>query len=259
MTATPIFQMENVSYAYNGAPVLENVNLAVGERDFAYVVGPNGGGKTTLLKLLLGLIQPRQGTVRVYGDRPERQRRRLGYVPQSYAYDPLFPVRVIDVVLMGRIDRSRTIGPYRRRDRDIALDALSQVEVQHFRNRPLGTLSGGERQRVLIARALAGEPDVLLMDEPTASLDLAVETELYKLLDSLHQRMTVVMVSHDVGFVVPSVTKVICVNRRVFVHETSRITSEIITEMYGSDIRMIRHDERLGPAHGPHEEGHDHA
>jgi len=244
MSDTPIIQAENVSYSYDGAIVLEDVNLAIGERDFAYIVGPNGGGKTTLLKLFLGLLQPRTGAVRVFGQPPERGRHRVGYVPQSYAYDALFPIRVIDVVLMGRIDRSRTFGPYRLRDRNAALDALRQVEIEHFRNRPLGSLSGGERQRVLIARALAGEPDILLMDEPTASLDLAVETELYRLLSQLHARMTVAMVSHDVGFVAESITKVICVNRRVFVHPTSRITSEIISEMYGSDIRMVRHDDK---------------
>jgi len=248
-TNEPVIRLEGVSFSYNGNRVLEGADLAIGERDFAYIVGPNGGGKTTLLKLMLGILQPEKGSVRVLGMAPERARQRLGYVPQSYDYDALFPVRVIDVVLMGRINRSRLGGPYRRPDREAAREALRQVEMSDFCARPLASLSGGQRQRVLIARALAGEPEVLLMDEPTASLDLKVETELFELLRALNRHLTVVMVSHDVGFVSEFVTKVICVNRRVFVHPTSLITSEMIREMYGTDVRIVRHDFRREEEH----------
>jgi zinc transport system ATP-binding protein len=246
----PVIRLENVTFSYNNAPVLENVNLCVHERDFAYVVGPNGGGKTTLLLLALGLLQPDAGTVRVFGRSPEDSRQRLGYVPQSHQFDPEFPVRVIDVVLMGRINRSRPGGPYRRADRDAACEALRKVEMDDYRFRRLSALSGGQRQRVMIARALAGEPEALLMDEPTAGLDLQVESELFDLLRALNERLTVMMVSHDVGFVSDFVTKVICVNRNVFVHPTSRVTDEMIREMYGMDVRMVRHDfKKAGDSH----------
>ena len=238
----PVIRLDDVTFSYNGAPVLENVNLSVGPKDFAYIVGPNGGGKTTLLKLLLGLLEPERGTVRIFGRPPDQVRGRVGYVPQNYDYDPHFPVRVIDIVLMGRVDRSRLPGPYRKADVDAACEVLRQVEMQDLRHRRLSSLSGGQRQRVLIARSLAGEPEILLLDEPTASLDLQVEAELFDLLRALNRNLTVAMVTHDVGFVSEVVTKVICVNRRVFVHPTSRVTSEMIREMYGTDVRMVRHD-----------------
>jgi len=199
--SAPVISIENLTFSYDGFPVLEDVNVAVQEREFACIVGPNGGGKTTLLKLMLGLLQPTKGRVRLFGVPPERARTRVGYLPQSYAYDPLFPVRVMDVVLMGRLDRGGLFGPYRRSDREAALEALRQVEMAEFRHRPLAALSGGQRQRVLIARALACEPEVLLLDEPTASLDFTIEGELYELLRRLNERLTVVMVSHDIGFV----------------------------------------------------------
>jgi len=250
--SAPVISIENLTFSYDGFPVLEDVNVAVHEREFACIVGPNGGGKTTLLKLMLGLLQPTGGRVRLFGVPPERARTRVGYLPQSYAYDPQFPVRVMDVVLMGRLDRGGLFGPYRRSDREAALEALRQVEMVEFRHRPLAALSGGQRQRVLIARALACEPEMLLLDEPTASLDLTIEGELYGLLRRLNERLTVVMVSHDIGFVSRFVTKVICVKRQVAVHPTSELTGEMINEIYGSDVCMVRHDHPPdgGQAHG---------
>jgi len=250
--SAPVISIENLTFSYDGFPVLEDVNVAVQEREFACIVGPNGGGKTTLLKLMLGLLQPTKGRVRLFGVPPERARTRVGYLPQSYAYDPLFPVRVMDVVLMGRLDRGGLFGPYRRSDREAALEALRQVEMAEFRHRPLAALSGGQRQRVLIARALACEPEVLLLDEPTASLDFTIEGELYELLRRLNERLTVVMVSHDIGFVSRFVTKVICVKRQVVAHPTSELTGEMINEIYGSDVCMVRHDHPPdgGQAHG---------
>ncbi len=247
-----VISVEDVTFSYDGYPVLEDVNITVAERDLACMVGPNGGGKTTLLKLLLGLYQPSKGTVRVFGTWPERARPLVGYVPQSFRYDAQFPVRVIDVVLMGRVHASRWIGPYARADREAALHALEKVGLADLWRRPLATLSGGQRQRAVIARALVAEPQLLLLDEPTASLDLAVETELYDLLRKLNERMTIVMVSHDLGFVSGFITKVICVKRRVSVHPTSEITGEIISEMYGTEMRMVMHDHfhPEGNAHG---------
>ena len=222
--------------------MLEDVSLTINEREFVCILGPNGGGKTTLLKLMLGLLHPTKGRVRVRGLAPRQARRHMGYVPQGFQYDPQFPVRVIDVVLMGRLDRTRRVGPYRLSDRQAAFDALRHVELLELRDHPVSSLSGGQRQRALIARALASEPEILLLDEPTASLDLAAEARLYELLDRMRDRLTMVMVSHDVGFVSRRITKVICVRHQVAVHPTSEITGEIIAEMYGSDIRMVRHE-----------------
>lgn len=235
---------ENLTFSYNRYPVVENVNVTVYERDFVSMVGPNGGGKTTLLKLMLGLLHPSSGRVRIFGKPPEDARRRIGYMPQHAHLDPQFPVSVMDVVLMGRLGHTRRFGPYTRTDREFAEEALKELRMWEHRRAHFSALSGGQRQRVLIARALASRPDLLLLDEPTASLDLAVETELYELLRSLTERLTVVVVSHDIGFVSHYVTRVICVKQHVVIHPTSEITGEVINELYGSPMQMVRHNHR---------------
>jgi len=243
MTET-VISIENVSFAYDGATVLESVDLEIAARDFACFVGPNGGGKTTLLKLILGLLAPTSGRIRVFGGPPEPARRRIGYMPQSAQVDPSFPVSVMDVVLMGRMGRAEAVGPFRQSEREAAGKALAEVGLYDLRRRPFGALSGGQRQRTLIARALATEPEILLLDEPTASLDAVMEAELYELLRRLNERLTVVTVSHDLGFVSKFVKTVVCIKRCVVVHPTSEVTGEAILEMYGGDVCMIRHDRR---------------
>jgi zinc transport system ATP-binding protein len=247
----PIIKVEDLRFSYDGAAVLEDVNLAIGQGDFVCLVGPNGGGKTTLLRLILGLLTPSHGRVTVFGGRPELARGRIGYMPQHTQVDPRFPVSVADVVLMGRLGRAETVGPYRAPQRQAAWRALQEVGLYEQRRRPFGALSGGQRQRVLIARALAVEPELLLLDEPTASLDAHAEHELYALLRRLNERMTLALVSHDLGFVSEFVKSVICVRRTVVVHPTSDITGELIKEIYGGDVRMVRHDQRC--SEGGHE------
>lgn len=237
-------RIENLSFSYNGLPVLDGVDLRIRERDFLAIVGPNGGGKTTLLKLILGLLTPERGTVAVFGQPPAKVRSRLGYMPQHVHLDPLFPVTVADVVLMGRLCREARFGFFRRTDRQKAAEALDLVDLAGLGNRPFAELSGGQRQRVLIARALVSDPEILLLDEPTANVDAAVETELFETLRRLNRQMTVVLVSHDLGFVSTYVRTVACVNRRVVVHPTSDITGRLIQEIYGCDVRMVRHDAR---------------
>ena len=238
----PVIRIENLSFNYNGSTVLEDVNLTVQERDFVSFVGPNGGGKTTLLKLILGLLTPARGTVRVFGGRPKAARPRIGYMPQHVQFDARFPVNVMDVVLMGRLGRIRPVGPRGKSDVEAGMKALEEVGLADYRLRPFSDLSGGQRQRALIARALAAEPDLLLLDEPTASLDVHMESELYELLECLNHRLTIGIVSHDLGFVSQFVRIVVCVKRHVVVHPTSEITGEIIQEIYGGDVRMVRHD-----------------
>ncbi len=234
--------IKDLCFSYDGHPVLEDVNLSIPQGDFVSVVGPNGGGKTTLLKLMLGLLRPSRGEVRVFGAPPEQARPRIGYMPQQAQMDPQFPATVMDVALMGRLGHGRTFGPYSRKDKDIVSSALDQVGLYDLRKKAFSTISGGQRQRLLIARALACEPDLLLLDEPTANLDQVMEGDLYELLQTLNQRLTVVMVSHDIGFVSEVVKSVICVKRKVLMHPTTEITGEIINEIYGSPMRMVRHN-----------------
>ncbi len=237
----PVIQFEGVTFGYDETPVLEDVSLKIVERDFASIVGPNGGGKTTLIKLILGLLEPRRGSVRIFGASPHRARPRIGYMPQHAQLDPQFPVSVLDVVLTGRLGIGRIIGPYRAIDKQAARNSLNEVGLSNVVARPFSALSGGQRQRVLIARALACEPDLLLLDEPTANLDLRVQDDLYELLRNLSTKVTVVLVSHDVGFVSKFVKTVVCVNRNVHIHGSGDLDSEAIIQLYGRDVRLLHH------------------
>lgn len=239
-----IIDLEKVSFSYDGFPVLEDATFSISQREFICMVGPNGGGKTTLLKLILGLLKPASGTVRVFGDPPERARHRIGYVPQHAMVDPEFPVTALDVALMGRIHKKRKFGLFGAGDKQAAREALAKMELADCAARPFSALSGGQRQRVLIARALAGDPELMLLDEPTSSLDLHVENEFYELMREINKQLTVIIVSHDVGFVTPFSTSVICVKKTVAIHPTSEISGEKISELYGTDMLMVRHDHR---------------
>ena len=245
MMNTAIISFQSVDFSYNSEPVLTNVNLEIHPGEFVSVIGPNGGGKTSLLLLALGMLRPNRGTVQVLGRAPERERSRLGYVPQFTRFDPLFPVTVYDVVQMGRLGRF-WIGPYRKEDREATLTALEQVGLGELRRRSFAELSGGQRQRVLIARALATEPEILLLDEPTANVDRLATDKLYELLVDLNQRLTVVLVSHDLGIVSRFVSLVVCVNKTVFTHPTSELTGQMIRDLYGGEIALVRHDHSSG-------------
>ena len=242
MNAAPVVSTTDLSFAYETVPVLEHVNLTVAEGDFACIVGPNGGGKTTLLRIVLGLLQPSSGTVRVFGESPERSRPRVGYVPQYHRFDIQFPARVLDVVLMGRLHLRRWLGPYRTSDKAAARKALQDVGLSGLEKRPFADLSGGQRQRTLIARALAGDPDLLLLDEPTAHVDVVAGGELQQVLQELNRRITIMMVSHDLGFVSHPIKSVICVNRRVVSHPASDITGDIISDIYGHEVHIVEHN-----------------
>lgn len=242
----PIIKIKNLNFSYNDNPVLENVNLEIGKGELASIVGPNGGGKTTLLKLILGLLKPVSGTLEVFGMPPEKARREIGYMPQHAQLDPQFPISVLDVVIMGRIDLcgKGIFGGFPRQAVTLAKEALAEVGLADHAQKSFSKLSGGQRQRVLIARALCSEPKLLLLDEPTSNIDPRSEENLYATLTELNQKMTILLVSHDLGFVSQIVKSVICVNRQVIIHPTSKINGTIIKEIYGGDFNLIRHDHR---------------
>lgn len=255
--APAAIELSGVTFGYDQTPIVQDVSFRLAERDFACLVGPNGGGKTTLLRLMLGLLSPQAGTVRILGRTPLQARREIGYMPQRVELDPQFPVTVMDVVLMGRLSHAG-LGPYRVADKAAALDALQTVRLERYARHSFAALSGGQRQRVLIARALACEPRILLLDEPTANLDPAVQDELHELLRRLNERLTVVLVSHDVGFVWNYVKTVVCVNRTVVVHATDQMTGDVMRSLYGHEVSLVRHDHShscgTGCAHPAHAE-----
>lgn len=236
-----VVELNNVDFSYDGQMVLEDVTLRVSQGDFLGVVGPNGSGKSTLLKIILGLLHPTRGSVSVFGQSPVRARRRLGYVPQHANLDASFPISVADVVLIGRLGMAPLIGRYRKSDQAAAAQAMREVGVYELRSRRFGTLSGGQKQRVLMARALAGNPDLLLLDEPTASVDGMVEHDIYELLKVLNERVTIVLVSHDVGFISSYVNRVACVNKGISCSTLSDTSSEVIEACYSGPVHMLKH------------------
>ncbi|MFW6169418.1 MAG: metal ABC transporter ATP-binding protein [Planctomycetota bacterium] len=245
MNMEPIVEVRGVTFAYSAhharEPALEDVTLEVWPSDFLAIIGPNGGGKTTLLKLMLGLLQPRKGTVKVLGDSPTRVRHRIGYVPQYTTIDLSVPANVLDVVLTGRLHRS-SWGPwFRRRHVEAALESLRMTETADLARRRFGTLSGGQRQRVLIARALAGDAELLLLDEPTTGIDVHMERSMTDLLHRLNEKLPLVVVSHDVSFVSRHLKRVACLNRQLTVHPADEISYGMIARMYHEDMHAVEH------------------
>lgn len=259
MSTDPVITFANVSFAYDCLTVLRGVSFEVQDREAICIVGPNGGGKTTLAKLILGLIRPTAGQVRVFGRLAKESCLRIGYMPQYLRYDPNFPASVMDIVLTGRLGQASLaglMGWYGAADRRMAREALAEVGMEDLAKRPLSALSGGQRQRVLVARALCCRPDILLLDEPTANLDTPTETRLYEVLRRLNRRMTILIISHDVGFVSNLVEKVVCVNRDVVVHPTKDLDGRAIHDLYEGDVRMVLHSDRLDGGDCCGEHGH---
>lgn len=238
--------LQDVTVSYNGAPVLEEINLEIKAGRYVGILGPNGAGKSTLLKVILGLIRPQRGEIRVFGEPPEKLRlqgQAVGYLPQRPLSNPHFPVAVLDVVLMGRYGR---IGLLRRPqpvDRHLARRLLSQVGIPHLAERLIGELSGGEQQRVFIARALCVEPRLLVLDEPTISLDACAQDDIYELVNGLKSalNLTVLIVSHDIGAVARHVDEVVCLNRRIHVHQPPPISRLSLENTFGCSVEYLFH------------------
>ena len=236
-----IIEISDLNFGYDSSALnLEKVSFSVARGCSGCIVGPNGGGKSTLLKLLLGLLVPTSGSIRIFGKAPVDARTRIGYMPQYHKLDAAFPVSVLEVALMGRMCRSFW-GRYSQNDRKAAMEALDEMGIADLANRSFSALSGGQRQRVLIARALAGEPELLLLDEPTANIDPGAEEQFHGALECLRKRMTVLTVSHDLGFVSRGIDLVICVNHFVSLHQAAAFTAAEANAVYHHDVNMIKH------------------
>ncbi|MEM9292554.1 MAG: metal ABC transporter ATP-binding protein [Acidobacteriota bacterium] len=235
----PVLSLDGVWVRYGREAVLEDVSLDVFPDDYLVVIGPNGGGKSTLLKVLLGLVTPYRGEVQ---HRLPHGGARLGYVPQFSSFDSQFPLRVEDVVLMGRLcSRRGWLRRYRREDRQSVAQALSLVGLESKARDPVAALSGGEAQRVLMARALVGEPEALLLDEPMASLDADSRRIVREVLVEVKQRMPVVLVTHDPVAVAHEVRNIACVNRSLTYHPSGELTAEVLEEAYGCPVELLSH------------------
>ena len=233
--------LEDVWVRYGDNTVLQEVTLTVRRGDFLGIIGPNGGGKTTLLKVLLGLLQPVKGSVLVFGEAPSQSRHRLGYVPQQSTLDKNFPISVRDTVLMGRLGRKTILKGYGKDDRAAAEEALAAVDMCGYSSRQIGKLSGGQLQRVLIARALATRPDLLLLDEPTTGVDMVGQESLYSILNKLKSSITIILVSHDVGTLAVNADKIACVGKKLYYHDSKELLQGEMEEAYGCPIELIAH------------------
>jgi zinc transport system ATP-binding protein len=234
-----IVRFESVYFSYGDYTVLENVTLSILEDDMLAVIGPNGGGKTTMLRLTLGLIKPTSGKVSLFGANPEKTRHFAGYLPQQKVINSNFPINVYDAVLMGRY---KGIGrSYRKEDRDAAIEALDTVDMSDFKDRHISSLSGGQLQRILIARSLVSKPKILLLDEPLSGVDSEAQLSFYRLILKLNRIMTIVLVTHDISVISEYFDRVVCLNRKLFYHGPKEGSIGKLEDTYGCPVEVIAH------------------
>ncbi|MCI1965438.1 MAG: ABC transporter ATP-binding protein [Oscillospiraceae bacterium] len=245
MTVQPneeIIHIQHLSVQYGSLPALTDVNLTVKSGEYLGIIGPNGGGKTTLLRSILGLVPTCAGTIRICGKAPGRTGTLVGYVPQFASVDRHFPVTVQEVVLTGRLTRGHLpFHRYTGADRAAADSAMRQVGISGLARRQIGGLSGGEFQKMLVARALAENPRILLLDEPTASVDAKSRRQIFDLLGNLNRKMTILLVTHDMMAVSSQVHRIACLNRRLVYHGEPELDRKTVNALYGCPVDLIAH------------------
>ncbi len=224
-----VLNVEHLSFAYEKERVLEDISFSVQERDFLAVIGPNGGGKSTLLKLILGLLKPMKGgSVELLGETPDKAREKIGYVPQNTNINLEFPIKVLDVVMMGNKRQHTQKGKitailfptvYSEQERGCARNTLKQVGMEDYIDRKISDLSGGQRQRVMIARALCSHPELLVLDEPTSGIDIEGQRQIFNLLERLNESMTIIVVSHDLSLITKYANKALYIHRKGYFHD----------------------------------------
>ena len=220
-----LIKINDLFYKYNKTDVLENINLSIKNDDFLAIIGPNGGGKSTLLKLILGLLTPQNGKIQ-----KKIKNNQIGYVPQNTNLNIDFPITALEIVLMGHISSKKKIFGYSKEDIACAMDSLNKVSMQDFANSKIGDLSGGQRQRVFIARALCSNPKIMLLDEPTASIDVKGQREIYELLKELNKFICIVVVSHDISVLLNYAKNVAHINKNLVYHSLENIQKNLDTQ-----------------------------
>jgi len=212
-------EIKNLYFKYDKEWILENINLDLRDREFLAIIGPNGGGKTTLLKLILGFLKPSKGEIKIYEKSPIQARHLIGYIPQHTTFSLDIPITVFDIVLQGRLKKNKLF--YSKEDKEKALNTLTTLKIEHLKNKKIKDLSGGQRQKVLIARALATEPKILVMDEPTSAIDINGQKEILDLIESIE--ITRIVVSHDIKILFRKVDKIAYINKTAVIHSGPKL------------------------------------
>ncbi len=233
-----ILELKSLTAGYDEKIVLKGVNLVVKENDFLGIIGPNGGGKTTLLKVILGILKPIEGEILPDGN----ERCIIGYLPQINQIDNKFPIPVKEVVLSGLMSHKKIFGRYNSENKRRADELMSQMGIIHLKNKNIGELSGGQLQRVFLCRAIISDPQILILDEPDTYVDSNFEGELYEILDQLNSHMAIIIVSHDVGTICSHVKTIACVNETLCYHDSNIISKEQL-KAYNCPIDLITHGE----------------
>jgi len=231
-----IVSLKSIKFSYSNDIILDNVSIDINQDDFVAIIGPNGGGKSTLLKIILGLLKPQSGKALVFGETPETGRRAIGYMPQFKAQTQNYPISVLEVVLMGAMSKN-IFYRYSKADKEKALTCLKDVQAEDLKHRPFSQLSGGQQQRVLLARALMCSPKLLILDEPTCSIDQPTGKHFFDLLTQLNSQMAILMVSHDLTAVSHSAKTIACLNKTISYHAIKDINAVTLSHAYCSHDR----------------------
>lgn len=237
-----ILEIKDLSVGYDDHPyVLRNVSLDIFKDDFLGIIGPNGGGKTTLLKTILGLVKPTRGSISFFNNGVKTNKINIGYLPQINQIDKKFPISVSDVILSGLTVKKSTFSPYIKEQKEKVMLIAEKMGLEKLVDRPIGTLSGGQLQRTLLGRAIIDEPDLLILDEPNSYVDKQFESNFYKLLEIINKDTAIILVSHDVGTVISMVKNIACVNGGLHYHPGSNITADWLEKSYSCPIEILGH------------------
>ena len=242
----PIFEVENLNFSARGQQILSQISFQIFNGDYIAIIGPNGGGKTTLIRMLLGLDKPTSGLVKIFGkDKKEFKKwDKIGYVPQRASLvDANFPATVLDIVKMGRTAKRSIFSKMTQEDSDAVEDAIKRMDIENLKNKMVGTLSGGQRQRVMIARALASKPEILILDEPNTGVDMVSQKRFYGLLSKLNkeENMTILFITHDIGVIADDIGRLFTINQKATICNNPKeaLSCEEVSELYGIEAHLI--------------------
>lgn len=240
-----IIDIDDVSFSYNNLLVLENISLKINKGEFIGIIGPNASGKSTLLKLILGLYKPDRGQIKVLNKSACDHTGDIGYVPQYHTFQRHFPFAAHDVVMTGHIKPKSYFTGYSKEEKQETNSILEILEIDNIAKQQISELSGGQLQRMLIARALVSKPKILILDEPTANIDIKMGKDIFALLKNYDENITIIIVSHDIAFISVYVDRVACLNKKLVCHTTDSIDGETIKKLYTSQIKMINHEHKI--------------